>query len=366
MSRPDVVVVGAGAIGCAVALELAKAGLRVTVVERGQPGCEASGASAGMLDAAFEEPGPLAELARASRALYPGLAEELRAAAGVDIELGQGGHLHLLTSDAEARKFAQQAEGREAGGERYVFLPADEVRRLEPRISPEVRGAIYLSENRWVNPGRLVAGLVQAAALSGVTFRLGSGVEELIRKGGRAVGVRGRGFALEAGAVVLAAGAWSGLIAGAPRTLEVRPVKGQILALGTLPAVIRHVLYHGETYLVPRASGEVLVGATVEEAGYDKTVTAEAVRGLLADAIAAVPALAEAPFLRAWVGLRPIARDGEPVVGPWPDLPGLYVATGHFRKGILLAPITARLIRELLVEGKPSLPIAPFLPDRLS
>lgn len=365
MSRPDVVVVGAGAIGCAAALELAKAGLRVTVVERGQPGCEASGASAGMLDAAFEEPGPLAEVARASRGLYPALAEELRAAAGVDIELGQGGHLHLLTSDAEARKFAKQGEWRGAGGERYTFLPGDEVRRLEPHVSPEVRGAVYAAGSGWVHPGRLVAGLAQAAALRGVSFRPGSPVEGLLQDRGRVVGVRGRGFRIEAGVVLLAAGAWSGLIAGVPRALEVRPVKGQILALETLPALIRCVLYLGETYLVPRPSGEVVVGATVEEVGYDKTVTVEAVHSLLADAVAAVPGLGQAPFLRAWAGLRPLVGDGSPIIGPWPDLQGLWVATGHFRKGILLTPVTARLIRELLIDGRATLPIAPFLPDRL-
>jgi glycine oxidase len=170
---------------------------------------------------------------------------------------------------------------------------------------------------------------------------------------------------IDAGAVVLAAGAWSGQIGGVPRALRLRPVKGQILALPNDPRRFRHALLRGEVYLVPRQTGECLVGATVEDGVADKTVTADAIRWLLAEAAATVPALAGATPLRAWAGIRPGSPDGMPVVGPWPDLPGLVIATGHSRSGILLTPITARIVRDWIVGGRTDLPGEPFSPDRL-
>jgi len=358
MSRPDVVIVGAGVIGCAIAWELVKSGLRVTVVERGQPGCEASGAAAGMLAAETAEgrEGPYAMLARMSRDLYGPLADELREASGVDIERQTTGHLHLLSDETEFNGHIPP------GAE---LLSPEDVRRLEPAVSPRIRGAILFRGNHWVNNPRLVAALVQAGSRRGVEFFLGSEVEEILGAGDRVGGVRGRNVTIESGAVVVTAGAWCGMLHGLTPQLIVEPVKGQMLSVETIPAVIRHCVYREEVYLVPRPSGELLIGATVERVGYDKRVTPEGLRWLLTEALAAVPALAHRPVLRNWAGLRPAAADGLPVIGPWPGLRGCFVATGHFRNGILLAPITAQLLREWVTGKRPALPVEPFLPDRL-
>ncbi len=358
MSRPDVVIVGAGVIGCATAWELVKSGLRVTVLERGQPGCEASGAAAGMLAAETLEgrQGLYALLARMSRDLYGSLADELREASGVDIERQTTGHLHLLAEESEF-------DGHIPPG--AELLSPEDVLRLEPAVGPKIRGAILFRGNHWVNNPRLVTALVQAASRRGVEFFLGSEVEEILRAGDRVGGVRGRNLRIESGAVVVTAGAWCGMLRGLTPQLMVEPVKGQMLAVQTIPSVIRHCVYRDEIYLVPRPSGELLIGATVERAGYEKHVTPEGLQWLLTEALAAVPALAQRPVLRSWAGLRPAVADGLPVIGPWPGLKGCFVATGHFRNGILLAPITAQLLREWVTGKHPTLPMEPFLPDRL-
>ena len=365
--RPDVVVVGAGAIGAACAYELARAGLAVTLVERSEPAAEASGASAGLLSAfTGDRAGAVGRLCRLSRDLYTPLAEALREETGLDIHHERAGHLEVCASDAEARWARKLAADHAGGPEPVEFLDADALRALEPAVTPEARGGLLLPRNEWVNNGRLVAALVEAARRRGVQVRLGEPVSELCRAGGRVVGVAGPGLGrIDAGAVVLAAGAWSGQIAGVPSALRLHPVKGQILALANDPPRFSHALLRGEVYLVPRRIGECVVGATVEEGLGDKAVTPEAVRWLLAEAVATVPALAGATLLRAWAGIRPGSPDGLPVVGPWPDLPGLVVATGHSRSGILLTPATARIVRDWLVGGRTDLPVAPFSPERL-
>lgn len=361
MTRPDVVVVGAGVIGAICAYELAKAGLRVTVVERAEPASEASGASAGLLSS-----GPVPDLGRLSRDLYPPLAEALRAEAGIDIEHEPSGHLVLCMSEDEARWGRKLADEDRNGADGVEFMEAGDLRRLEPEVTGEVRGALLMPRNGWVHTGQLVAALVRAASRRGVRFVLGQPVEEVLQTGGRITGVRARGVGtVEAGAVLLAAGAWTGAIDGVPPALAVRPVKGQMLALDHSPPLIRHAVIRGEVYLVPRASGECLVGATVEEGVADRSVTPAGLHWLLTEALVTVPAFARVPFRHAWAGLRPAARDGLPIIGPWPGLPGLFVATGHYRNGILLAPVTGQIVREWIVDGRCSLPAEAFLPDRL-
>ncbi|HSE95705.1 MAG TPA: glycine oxidase ThiO [Methylomirabilota bacterium] len=367
MTAPDVVVVGAGAIGAACAWELAGAGLRVTLIDRGEPGSEASGASAGLLSAFTPaRAGAIGRLYRLSRDLYGSLAETLRAESGVDIEHEPGGHLELCMTEEEAHDARRQAADPTHAAEKVAFLDAAELRGLEPGVTREARGALHLPRNEWVNNGRLVTALVRAGARRGVTCLFGDPVEELVCASGRVTGVRTRDHGrLEAAVVVLAAGAWSSEIRGVPAELRVRPVKGQMIALGNVPPVLRHVLLREEVYLVPRASGECLVGATVEDGPHDKHVTAAGLRWLATEALATVPALAGAPLRRAWAGLRPASADGFPVIGPWPGLPGLVVATGHYRSGILLTPVTARIVRDWVGGGRCELSGDGFLPDRL-
>ncbi len=364
----DVVVVGAGAIGTACAYELAGAGLRVTVIDRAEPGSEASGASAGLLSAVSStRSGPFADLCRLSRDLYAPLADALRAESGVDVELVRDGHLELCMTTEEVAGARRLAADQGFAAERLEFVAADDLRRLEPAVAPDALGALLLSRNGWVNSGRLVTALVRAGSRRGIRFDSGDPVEELIRAGDRVTGVRTRRRGrVAAGTVVLAAGVGSSAIAGVPPELRVRPVKGQMLALENTPPRLHHVVLGGDVYLVPRVGGECLIGATVEDGVEDRHVTASGLRWLLREGLAAVPGLAQAAFQRAWTGLRPAVGRGLPVVGPWPGLQGLVVATGHNRSGILLTPVTARLVREWVVDGQPSIPAGVLLPDRLT
>jgi len=365
-TRPDLLVVGGGLIGCGAAYELAKAGLSVTVVERGAPGCEASSAGAGMLapQAESSAASPWLSLALASKALYPDLVAELRDRTGVDVEYQTGGNLVCFQDEGdEAVGRAARAWQVESGLKAELLSPED-VRRLEPDLSPELRGALFFPEDHWVNNPRLVAALAQAAALEGVEF-IQAEVSGLLRRGDRVVGVSTAESNLIAGGVLLAAGAWSGqLAATAGVTLPVVPVRGQILCLEGIPRRLHHLLHLKDHYLVPRAGGEILVGSCMEWVGFAKHVTAGQIGAFLQAAVRLVPRVGSLPIKATWAGFRPWAPDGKPVIGPWPGIEGLFVSTGHGRNGILLTPITARLIRELIVGGSPSLDLTPFLPDR--
>ena len=369
MSRADAVVVGAGAIGATCAYELAGAGFRVTVVERAAPGAEASGASAGILS--FPDPTrrePVAVLGRLSRDLYEPLADALREESGIDIGLGRTGHLRLCMSREEVRQ-AERTAGDPAARETGITLVgSDDLRRLEPAVSPAALAALHIPRGSWVDNVQLVRALVRAGERRGVRYLCGRAVDALVRSGERVTGVRAGGHGLiEAGVVVVAAGAWSGAIEGAPAGLAVRPVKGQIIAFDNTSRLVRHVMFREDVYLVPRLSGECLFGATVEDQVADREVTLEGLAWLLREAFQTAPGLAGCRFLRGWAGLRPATEDGLPVVGPWPGAPGLLVATGHYRSGILMTPVTARIIRDYAVEGRSFLPAAAaLLPDRLA
>jgi glycine oxidase len=361
-----ITVVGGGVIGCATAYELAKAGCAVTLLERATPGAEASGAAAGLLTPLGESRGSAFDrLALESWRLYPALVDELRQRTGIDVEYVTRGTIHPLIDVDDVR----QAEARTAGGalEELGIEAWDtaDVRVREPALATRVRGAMFVRSEHWVNNQRLVVAYAQAALAAGVILRAGTSVSRVIVEDGRAHGVVADGDRWDADAVLLAAGAWtSALAASFGARLRVEPARGQMLALAHVPPVLNHAVHGADVYLVPRPSGELLIGATVERVGFQRSVTAEGISGLLTAATALVPSLGPLPITRTWYGFRPWAPDSLPILGPWPDVDGLWVATAHFRSGILLAPITARLMTEWMTRGAPGLDVDAFAPER--
>jgi glycine oxidase len=362
-----VAVVGGGIIGCATAWELARAGCAVTLFERATPGAEASGAAAGILAPLSDSPdSAYARLALASWRLYPTVVEELRELTGIDVEYVTRGTIYPLFSAEDVRR----AEAR--AGERVVpeygieAWDTADVRNHEPSLSSRVRGAMFVRGDHWVNNQRLVVAYAQAAVAAGVALHAGTAVSRVPVEAGRARGVMAEGELWEADAVVVAAGAWTGeLVASFGQRLPIEPKRGQMLALGHVPPVLSHCVHGDGVYLVPRPSGELLVGATVERVGFQRAVTAGGIADLLSAAIDLCPALTGLPIARTWSGFRPWLPDSLPVLGPWPGVDGLWVATGHYRNGILLAPITARLMTAWLTSGAPGVDVDDFLAARL-
>lgn len=358
--------IGGGVIGCAAADELQRAGATVTLCERGRPGDEASGAAAGILSPlGGSSRTTYSALAMASWRMFPEVAADLERRTGIDVELALRGGISPLLSAPELREAEATCCWPDADELGAAVLDRAALLLREPGVRPDARGALFIRGEGWVNNQRLATAYAAAASAAGVTVRAGTMVSRVLVPHGRIAGVIADGDEIEADAVLLAAGAWSGeLAASFGATLPVGPSRGQMLALANAPALVRHCLHGGHVYLVPRASGELLVGATVERVGFAREVTAGGVAQLLEAATALVPDLAGRAITRTWCGFRPQARDGLPVLGPWPDVSGLYVATGHFRNGILLAPITAQLMREWILKGEPSIAAPEFLPDR--
>lgn len=361
-SGADVVVVGGGLMGCAVALRLRQAGASVLVLERALPGAEASSAAAGILAPQMEAegPGPFLDLCLRSRALYPAFAEELRALTGVDVMYAPSGVLRAAFDDAGAQHLEATAAWQRAVGLRAELLDGTEARALEPTLSPAAVAGLHFPDDHQVDNRLLVRALVMAAARAGARFRTGA-VRGVVSEGGRAVGVDVDGALVRAGrAVVIAAGSWSGLVGGAaldPRA--VRPARGQMVQLQARLPPFRHILVSEKGYLVPRADGRVLAGSTMELVGFDKQVTAGGLARILEMLLELCPALADVAVDSTWAGFRPWTEDRLPVLGPGP-LEGLVLATGHFRNGILLTPITARLVAQVVLGERPSVDLAPF------
>jgi glycine oxidase len=366
--RPDVVVIGGGGIGCACAWELAKRGLHVVVVERGTPGREATWAAAGMLSALSDDdhPADLLLLARASRDRYPAFVEELQHATGVELAYRSLGSLRVALDDAEAASLRRWVAHQREVGIEAEWLDADAVRRLEPSLAPGVRGGALARGEQHIDNRRLGRAVWAAAVAAGVHFRLGVPATRILgADSGRVTGVElATGERIEAGSVVLAAGSWSGLLSGLPRPLPVVPVRGQMLALEAVPTPIARIVMTTRCYLIPDAGGRVLVGATVERAGFHPVVTPAGLRHLADAAAAAAPALADAPVAEVWAGLRPGTPDGLPILGLDPEVPNLVYATGHHRNGILLLPITAGVVADIVLGTAPAVPLEPFSPAR--
>jgi glycine oxidase len=361
-----VTVVGGGIIGCATAYELARAGCAVTLFERATPGAEASGAAAGLLAPLGEGSGSAFErLAIESWRLYPGVVAELRQQTGIDVEHVTRGTIYPLFDAADVRE--AEARVREHMAEEFGIevWDAGDIRAREPALAAHVKGAMVVGADHWVNNQRLVVAYAQAAIVAGVVMRAGTSVSRIIVEDGLCHGVVADGDRWDADVVVLAAGAWSGALAASfGARLRVEPKRGQMVALAHVPPVLTRCVHADGVYLVPRPSGELLIGATVERVGFQRSVTATGIATLLASAIELVPALGALPIARTWYGFRPWAPDSLPILGPWPDVSGLWVATAHFRNGILLAPITARLMTDWITTGDPNQDVADFAPDR--
>lgn len=361
-----ITVVGGGIIGCATAYELAKAGCAVTLFERAMPGAEASGAAAGLLTPLGNSTGsPFDRLAVASWRLYPKVVDELRRRTGIDVEYVTRGTIYPFFDVGDVRRAEARMAGRELAEFGVEAWDTADVRAHEPALATRVRGAMFVAGDHWVNNQRLVVAYAQAAVAAGVVLRSGTSVSRVVVEDGRAHGVVADGDRWDADAVVLAAGAWTGgLAASFGARLRVEPARGQMVALGHVPPVLNHAVQADDVYLVPRPSGELLIGATVERVGFQRSVTAEGICGLLSAAVALVPALGSLPIARTWYGFRPWAPDSLPIIGPWPQVEGLWVATAHFRSGILLAPITARVLTEWITLGAPALAMNAFAPER--
>ena len=366
MKTSDVIVIGGGAVGCAVAYFLAREGVSVTLLERDDLAAHASGAAAGMLAPICESEGhgPFFELCLRSLRMMPAILEELRERSGTDPQYVPSGILRVATSDREAEQLRPQAARLSAFD--VEWLDAENVRSREPRITGEARGALWSSQEGHVYSPYLTRAYAEAAVRLGARIECGVPVVGLRREGERVTGVHTPDGVRAAGHVVLCAGAWTRFCApwfGAE--LPVEPVRGQILALEAPAPTLPCIVWDEGAYLVPKRDGTIVVGATEERVGFDCRTTARGLGGLLDAAARLVPALGECAFRRAWAGLRPDTPDHLPVIGPIPGVDGLILAAGHFRNGVLLSPATGELVTNWLLRSEiPSLARS-FLPERL-
>jgi glycine oxidase len=366
----DVVIVGGGVIGLAIGRALARARTgRIVLVERGALGAEASHAAGGMLAAQAEcdRPDAFLELAIRSRELYTRFSEELLEETGIDIELERSGTLYLSFTDEDERETEHRYRWQSSAGLKVERLTVDEARRLEPCVSSEARGALLFPLDWQVENRRLVAALAASAQKLGVHLLTGVEVQSLLVERSRVKGVETARGRIHAPNVVVASGAWASALMASDTTwpgIRIEAVRGQMLCFDARPPLARHVIYSPRGYLVPRLDGRLLAGSTTEHAGFDKRVTAGGMHAILKHALEISPALTGLPLVDAWAGLRPRAPDDLPVLGACAQTEGLFYALGHYRNGILLAPITGEILSEEITDGAASPLARAFTPER--
>jgi len=362
----DVAIVGAGVVGLSAALELSLAGARVIVFDRQQPGLESSWAAAGMLAPGPDSPGgdALVPLARESSVLYPQFVSLVEDASGLSTSFAQEGTLEVFP--APAGEFARDefvAHHRRHGLVAAAISP-DLAREMEPSLSADNGSVAWLPEEATIDPRRLLEALVSAAKTRGAQIHANCEVSSLLYESRRCAGVIAAGEKTMARSVLITAGCFSGAMKdGIARYFPTCPVRGQMISLRHAHVRLTRVLRSEHGYLVPRSDGRIIAGSTLEHSGFTKAVTPGGVQKILTAALELVPALDDAQILETWSGLRPGTPDDLPILGPT-DVEGLHVATGHYRNGILLAPVTAKLVREWITTGKTNLDVAAFSPLR--
>jgi glycine oxidase len=370
MHSYDVIVAGGGVIGATVAWRLAQEKLRVALMDKQSPGREASWAAAGMLAPAPDSPEaiPLVPLGRASALLYPEFVAEIEEATGRRVGYRHEGTIEALFSADAERALSTLIALHHGLGLAAEPLAVEEARKLEPALGREVRAAALLPQEASVDNRALTGAVLAAAAASGAEMLSGKRVMRILSEGGKCAGVMAEEEKLAAGQVVLAAGAYCGGIEGLAPKAAIRPVRGQMTALLNGGTPLRRVVRSDRGYVVPRDDGSpqrLVAGSTLEDAGFDKRVTPKGLEQIFSAMQELAPGLGGAEVTETWCGLRPDTPDHLPLLGPG-ELEGLTFATGHYRNGILLAPITGKLVREWVTEGRVSLDWEPFSPLRFA
>jgi glycine oxidase len=365
MRSYDAIIAGGGLIGGAIALELALNDLRVALFDAQEPGREASWASAGILSPAPENPGMISmvPIGKASLAMYPTFIAEVEERSGLPTGYRSKGTVEALFS-RHAREELNTIIALHRGlGLKAEALSAKDAREMEPALSEEIEAAVLRPQEASVDNRLLTKALIEAAKKRGAEIHPGVAVQGIWREGSRCPGALVNGENISAKHTIVAAGSFSSRIAGAEKYAPVRPAKGQMVSLRCDAARIERVLWSERIYIVPRNDGRILCGATVEHVGFDKTVTASGVHANLDGAIELAPVLASARIEETWAGLRPDTPDHMPILGPT-ELEGLLIATGHFRSGVLLTPVTAKLIGEFITQKTPTVDWEKFSPMR--
>jgi glycine oxidase len=353
--HPDVIVIGGGLMGCSVAYRLAKDGTRVLVLERSIPGAEASSAAAGILGPTVEsfEDALALQLGRRSRELHAELADELDELFGVDVGFRRCGVVKIAFDEEELAELDAQRSSLEVHGIRCERWSSEDLLHEEPASNPNAVGALSISEDAQVEPKKLLSAVALGAEREGVTFRSGSAVRAVKVEGGRVRGVQLGDEVVEAERVVVAAGSWTTLIPGLPFDSEtIYPVRGQMIATHTRPPIFRRIVFGAGGYVVTRPDGRVLCGSTMERVGFERGITFGGMADVIGKATRIAPGLRSAAIEEHWSSFRPGTPDGLPLVGGT-RIEGLFLASGHYRNGILLAPLTAELIADAMT-GKPT------------
>jgi glycine oxidase len=361
----DAIVIGGGVIGLSVARELKNRGVeRILILEKNAHcGAEASNAAAGMLapQAEADSADDFFNLCRQSRASYPNFAAELLDETGVDVQLDQTGTLYLAFDEKDLEEIEKRFAWQRAADLPVEKISREAVLELEPNVSEKVLGALRFPLDWQVENRKLILALVESLQKQNVSLQCSTRVEKILFESGKAVGVVTDKGEIRAQNLIIAAGAWTRAFSEMPfdSSLEsfIKPIRGQMLSFAYQGKPLRHVVYSARGYAVPRADNRILIGATVEDVGFDKSITGNGLLSLLQTAVEISPELGSLTISEIWAGLRPASADNLPIIGEFPEKSNLYFATGHYRNGILLAPLTARLIADKIVEGKKS----PFL-----
>ncbi|UFT98555.1 glycine oxidase ThiO [Radiobacillus kanasensis] len=364
----DVIVVGAGVIGGAIAYTLSKRGAKVLVLEKDHLASKASSAAAGMLaaQAELDGEGPLFPLAKKSRSMFPKLALEIKEVSGIDMELVNKGMLKVALNEQQKNDFQRIVTMQQDSGEQAEWLSGEEVKEKEPTLSEDVLGGMYLEKDGQLEARQLTLGFLKSATALGALIKENVEVKSFTYKNGKVTGVATNEGTFVSDKVIVACGAWSSqLLSNTGLSLDTYPVKGECFSVITHRPLLSSTVFSEGCYLVPKKGGRLVVGATIKPNTFNQQVTLGGISTLMDKAKILMPQIVEAEWERAWSSIRPQTVDGLPYLGHHPEYAGLLIATGHYRNGILLSPITGEVIADLVEGITPSVDITPFRVERL-